>query len=231
MSGAAISRGRVFFVSSDAVYAIGPKAPKALTGFAVDEPAVKGEGAPAFVQVSPTELVLKPGQTVKLRARLFDAQGPVPARGDGGDLVARRAEGHGAPTARSRAGAGPAGSGRHHQGDGRRRSRARRARASSAPLPWTETFEALRGRRGAAGWINAVDRQVLGRHARRPEGAAEGARRHLFKRIRMFIGPVELVELHRRGRRARRRRGAGSWATSASRRSATRWSSTATRSG
>ena len=32
VSGAAISRGRVFFVSSDAVYAIGPKTPKALTG-------------------------------------------------------------------------------------------------------------------------------------------------------------------------------------------------------
>ena len=30
VSGAAISRGRVFFVSSDAEYAIGPKAPKAL---------------------------------------------------------------------------------------------------------------------------------------------------------------------------------------------------------
>ena len=27
------------------------------------------------MQVSPTELVLKPGQAVKLRVRLFDAQG------------------------------------------------------------------------------------------------------------------------------------------------------------
>src|SRR5918992_2147511 len=49
--GAAGSRGRVFFVSSDAVYAIGPKQRKTLTGWAVDEPAMPGEGAPAFVQV------------------------------------------------------------------------------------------------------------------------------------------------------------------------------------
>ena len=75
LAGAAVSRGRVFFVSSDAVYAIGPKTAKAVTGFAVDAPAEKGDGTPAFLQVTPTELVLKPGQTVKLHARLFDAKG------------------------------------------------------------------------------------------------------------------------------------------------------------
>src|SRR4029077_16102134 len=75
LAGAAVSRGRVFFVSSDAVYAIGAKTAKTLTGTAVDTPADKGEGAPAYVQVEPTELVLKPGQTVTLHARLFDAKG------------------------------------------------------------------------------------------------------------------------------------------------------------
>src|SRR5437899_441493 len=73
--GAAISRGRIFFVSTGGVYAIGPKTAKALTGFAVDAPPEKGDGAPAWLQVSPTELVLKPGQAVKLHARLFDAKG------------------------------------------------------------------------------------------------------------------------------------------------------------
>src|SRR5262245_43810546 len=75
LGGAAISRGRIFFVSSDAVYAIGARRATSPTGFAVDEPAVRGTGAPASVLVTPTELVLTPGQTVKLRARLFDAQG------------------------------------------------------------------------------------------------------------------------------------------------------------
>jgi hypothetical protein len=62
LAGAAVSHGRVFFVSSDAVYAIGPKKAKALTGLAVDEAAPQSEGTPAYLQVAPTELVLKPGQ-------------------------------------------------------------------------------------------------------------------------------------------------------------------------
>src|SRR5437667_7776913 len=34
-----------------------------------------GQGEPAWVQVNPTEMVLKPGSTVQLHARLYDAQG------------------------------------------------------------------------------------------------------------------------------------------------------------
>src|SRR3989441_347002 len=75
LAGAAVSRGRVFFVSSDAVYAIGPRRASPVAGFAVDAPAERGEGAPAYLQVTPTELVLKPGQIIKMHARLFDAKG------------------------------------------------------------------------------------------------------------------------------------------------------------
>src|SRR4030095_10501404 len=71
----AISRGRIFFISSDAIYAIGPKQAKTATGFAVDEPAQVGQGDPSFLQIVPAELVLKPGQKVNLRARLFDNKG------------------------------------------------------------------------------------------------------------------------------------------------------------
>src|SRR5690606_5365952 len=70
-----VSRGRIYFVTSDAVYAIGASEARPLEGWAVDEPAVSGEGAPAHLQVVPTELVLEPGSSVALRARLFDAQG------------------------------------------------------------------------------------------------------------------------------------------------------------
>ncbi len=34
-----------------------------------------GQGDPAWVQVEPTEMVLKPGETVQLHARLYDAAG------------------------------------------------------------------------------------------------------------------------------------------------------------
>src|SRR6185503_5657560 len=69
LGGAALSRGRIFFVSSDAVYAIGPRQARPVTGFAVDEPASSGQSMPVHLHVSPTEMVLEPGQTVKLRAR------------------------------------------------------------------------------------------------------------------------------------------------------------------
>jgi outer membrane protein assembly factor BamB len=75
LGGAAVSRGRVFFVSSDAVYAIGPRQARTLTGYAVDTPAEPAAGEPAHLQVSPAELVLEPGRQVQLRARLFDATG------------------------------------------------------------------------------------------------------------------------------------------------------------
>ncbi|HEX4998534.1 MAG TPA: PQQ-binding-like beta-propeller repeat protein, partial [Terriglobia bacterium] len=74
-AGAAVSRGRIYFVSSDAIYAIGPRQPKATAGYAADEPAPGAAATPAWVQVVPAEAVLKPGQSVKLRARLFDAKG------------------------------------------------------------------------------------------------------------------------------------------------------------
>jgi len=71
----AISRGRIFFMSSDAIYAIGSKQATSPTGFATEETVTAGSGNPAYLQVSPTELSLEPGQTVKLHARSFDASG------------------------------------------------------------------------------------------------------------------------------------------------------------
>src|SRR6185503_2905863 len=74
-AGAAVSRGRIFFVSTGGVYAIGAKAATRPTGNTVDEAAVKGEGDATYIRVSPTELVLKPGQAVKLKAEAFDKLG------------------------------------------------------------------------------------------------------------------------------------------------------------
>ncbi len=70
----AISQGRVFLVSSEAVYCIGKKN----NGNASPRPnplAPSGSGQASYVQVIPTELVLKPGSTVHFRARAFDEKG------------------------------------------------------------------------------------------------------------------------------------------------------------
>src|SRR5205823_7378160 len=45
-AGAAVSRGRIFFVSTGGVYAIGAKTATKPAGLAVDEPAITAEGPP-----------------------------------------------------------------------------------------------------------------------------------------------------------------------------------------
>lgn len=72
----AVSDGRVFLVSDSALYCIGKKAhadhARASAAVSVTQPS---PGAVAHVQVVPTELVLKPGDKVSFRARLFDERG------------------------------------------------------------------------------------------------------------------------------------------------------------
>ena len=75
VAGAAIARGRVYFVSSDTLYAVGPKQTRDGAWKPVTQTMEPGQGTATFVQVSPTEMVLKPGETVQLHARLFDAAG------------------------------------------------------------------------------------------------------------------------------------------------------------
>jgi outer membrane protein assembly factor BamB len=189
LAGVAVSRGRIFFVSSDAVYAIGPKTAKNVTGFAVDAPAEKGEGTPAFLQVAPTELVLKPGQAVKLHARLFDAkgrflredsaamwslQGLKGTVADGSFTVASDpVEQAGLIKATSGALSGEA-----------------RARVVH-PLPWTETFDSYADGAVPPGWVNAVAGKFSVTTLDGQKVLQKAADNTIFKRIRAFIGPVD----------------------------------------
>ena len=76
----AVARGRVYVVSMNAIYAIGPKMAPAgasanpATGV---KPAASSlpAGVPAALLVTPTELILKPGEAIALTARAFDASG------------------------------------------------------------------------------------------------------------------------------------------------------------
>jgi outer membrane protein assembly factor BamB len=185
VSGAAISRGRVFFMSSDAIYAFGSKTAKTLTGFAVDEPALKGEGAVAHVQVSPTELTLTPGQTTKLRARLFDDKGRF-LREDKATWSLEGLKGTVtdgaftvAPDPTDQAGLIKA-----TVGGVTGQARARVVR----PLPWTEDFEGYAEGSAPAGWIS----MVTGKFAVATIGGQKALRKPpdntLFKRIRAFMG-------------------------------------------
>ena len=185
VSGAAVSRGRVFFMTSDAVYAIGPKTAKTLTGFATEEPALKGEGAAAHVQVSPTELTLAPGQSTKLRVRLFDDKGRF-LREDKATWSLEGLKGtvtDGAFTAAPEP-VDQAGLIKATVGGVTGQARARIVR----PMPWTENFEGFAEGSAPAGWIS----MVTGKFAVAAVGGQKALYKPpdntLFKRIRAFMG-------------------------------------------
>jgi outer membrane protein assembly factor BamB len=187
--GAAVSRGRVFFVSTGGVYAIGAKTAKATTGVAAPAGAAeKGEGAPALVQVSPTELVLKPGQTVKLRAKLFDAKGRFlreePAQWSLQGLKGTVVDGSLSVAADP---VEQAGTIKATVGAISGEARARVVR----PLPWTETFDAYADGAIPPGWINASAGKFSVVTLDGQKVLTKAADSTIFKRVRAFIGPTD----------------------------------------
>jgi outer membrane protein assembly factor BamB len=73
VASAGVSNGRIFVVSADAIYCLGKKSAAATP--MKPEPIEKSDGPVAHVQVSPTELILAPGESIELHARAFDARG------------------------------------------------------------------------------------------------------------------------------------------------------------
>lgn len=187
LSSAAVSRGRIYFVTSDAVYAIGSKQATKPTGWAVNEPAVVGQGEPASVQVVPTELVLEPGQSVKLRARLFDRQGRF-LREDKATWTLDGLEGtitDGTLTV-AREVAEQAGLIKVTVGSLSGEARARVVR----PLPWNETFEAFTDATAPPGWVNTVAGKFSVTTLDGQKVLQKAPDNTIFKRVRAFLGPV-----------------------------------------
>ncbi|PYR94337.1 MAG: hypothetical protein DMF84_05865 [Acidobacteria bacterium] len=191
-AGAAISRGRIFFVSTGGVYALGSKAPKVTSGTTVDEAPEKGEGEPAWVQVSPTELVLKPGQSVTLHARLFDAKGRFLREEAGATWSLQGLKGtvtHGTFTSAPDP-VDQAGTIKANVGTVGGEARARVLR----PLPWTETFDSYGDGAVPPGWINATAGKFSVVTLDGQKVLQKAPDQTIFKRIRVFVGPVDLAD-------------------------------------
>ncbi len=75
IGGVAISRGRVYLVSTKNIYAIGKQKSPALPPVPEKTDNAPAGAAVAYVQVSPAELVMKPGETKSFKVRLFDDRG------------------------------------------------------------------------------------------------------------------------------------------------------------
>jgi outer membrane protein assembly factor BamB len=188
MGGAAVSRGRIFFVSSDAVYAIGARQATSPTGFAVDEAAQPGAGAPAHLQVSPTEMQLTPGQKVQLRARLFDSRGRFLRDATGVSwtlegLTGTVADGAFTVAADATLQAGSI----KATADGLTGE----ARARIFPsLPWRETFDSYADGAIPPGWTVTTGTQTAVTTLDGEKVLHKAPLDTIFKRTRVFLGPT-----------------------------------------
>jgi outer membrane protein assembly factor BamB len=75
IGGVAVSRGRIYLVSTKNIYAIGKKKAPALPPVPEKNDNAPAGAAVAHVQVLPAELVMKPGETKSFKVRLFDDRG------------------------------------------------------------------------------------------------------------------------------------------------------------
>ena len=205
-----VADGRIYVTTMDAMYAIGKRtrAPSA-KGAQSAQRAPSAPGAPAVVQVFPFESLLTPGQTVMLKARLFDAKGNFireePAAQWSVDQLIGAVDAKGvytAPKQGSTAGFAKATVGTL--------SGMARVRVIEAP-PWTFDFENATSEAPPAWWVGAptkvVQRTVegLGKVLMRPRDESVG------RRAKVFFGQPNMagftVEADVRGREQRRQRG------------------------
>ncbi|HET9706189.1 MAG TPA: PQQ-binding-like beta-propeller repeat protein, partial [Vicinamibacterales bacterium] len=206
-----VADGRVYVTSMDAMYAIGKRVARAAgaAGKPVAPAAPAAPGAPAFVQVFPYESLLTPGQTVSLKARLFDAKGNFirdePAAQWAVDQVSGAVDAAGvytAPKSGSSAGFVKARVGTL--------TGQARVRVIEAP-PWTWDFETAASEAPPAWWTGAPTKvfqrtvEGVGKVLIRPRDETVG------RRAKVFFGQPTLngytVEADVRGREQRRQRG------------------------
>jgi outer membrane protein assembly factor BamB len=206
----AISNGRVYFATDSNLYAIGKKSKAAAHQAAPVEGLPNANRTATWVQVVPTELIIKPGETVNFRVRLFDEQGKFireekAATWSLDNLKGTVANGQ---LVSATDGTAQAGLVKATVGGVTGAARVRIV----PPLPWSENFDAL-----VAGGVPPTWVSVVGKFAARElEGGnkvfvkiAEGS--SLLTRTRAYMGASDMsnytIELDVRGAERRRQRG------------------------
>jgi len=149
-----------------------------------------GQNQPAWVQVTPTELVLKPGDTVQLRARLFDSAGRF-LREEKATWSLEGLKGTVASDGKFTAGSekvGQAGLIRASVGGLTGEARAR----VIPPLTWDEPFESYASGSVPPHWVSAA---TIGRFQISELDGQKVIEKvptdTLFKRMRVFMGPAD----------------------------------------
>ncbi|MGQ0763371.1 MAG: outer membrane protein assembly factor BamB family protein [Acidobacteriota bacterium] len=191
IASAAVSNGRIYLVSDTNLYCIGKKT----SGATNQEPPVEGLPNPnrtiTHVQVSPTELILKPGDTVRFRVRLFDEYGKfireepnatwsldqLKGTVANGQFVAATDGGLQAGSVKATVGSVSGGA----------------TVRIYPPLPWIENFDAMSASTVPPLWVNATLKFIV----RDFEGSkilvktTEGS--SLLSRARAYFGPSDFA--------------------------------------
>lgn len=206
-----VADGRVYVTTLDAIYAIGTRVARkaGASGAASAAAGTASTGAATVVQVFPYEVLLAPGQTATLKARLFDAKGNFireePAAQWAVDQAAGSIDAKGVFTAAksgSTAGfikatvGGVTGQGR--------------VRVIETP-PWSFDFEKPASEQPPAWWVGGPGKvfqravEGVGNVLIRPRDDTVG------RRAKVFVGPPDMsgvtIEADVRGREQRRQRG------------------------
>jgi outer membrane protein assembly factor BamB len=184
----AVARGRVYLATMEALYAIGPKGPFKETArpAAKPAPAAGPVGEPAVVQLFPYEVLVKPGETVKYRIRLFDDRGRFVRDEPGATLALEGLKGE-----VTRASFTPAADAGFQAGVVKATvgTLAATARVRVVPpLPWSFDFEGGTGEAPPPYWINSTGKFYVREHG----GSRALMKRNdipLTKRGRLFFGP------------------------------------------
>jgi outer membrane protein assembly factor BamB len=189
VASAAVARGRVYFVSSDTLYAIGPKRTPAKPWRPVTQVMEPGQGAPAWVQVAPTEMVLKPGDAVQLHVRLYDAAGRFLREENSAAWSLQGLKGTVtdgklaiAPDQVGQAGLIKAAAG-GLTGEARARV--------IPPLPWNETFDPYAVGSVPPHWVSASTGRFQVSELDGKKVLEKLPNETLFKRMRVFMGPAD----------------------------------------
>jgi outer membrane protein assembly factor BamB len=186
----AISRGRIFLLSDTALYCIGKKSAALASSDDISE-APPSDAPVAYVQVVPTEIVIKPGDKVQFHSRVFDAQGRFireePSTIWSLDGLRGTFQGNGQFTASPdnvvQAGRIKAVVGSENGIAGYARVRV------LPPLPITENFDSIAVDGAPAHWVNTTGKFLV-REMDGNKVLVKKADQPIFKRARAFFGPT-----------------------------------------
>lgn len=189
---AAVSNGRIFFATDSGLYAIGKKSNNSSsqtpTG-AVGSPVSSQTATATHVQVVPTELILKPGDKVNFRVRLFDEKGNFIREEPAATWSLEQLKGtieNGQFTAASEAVA-QAGVVKATVGGVSGTAGVR----VFPPLPWSETFDSYAANALPPAWVNTTMKFAVREQngnkvlAKLTEGSS------LLSRARAYMGPSD----------------------------------------